>query len=439
MSDFSFLKDLSRRDFVKILSVAGTGTLIYPGHLLPNEITGTETKVVIVEDKNATSGNTINAQVVRIMIDEGIKELTGIKDTGEAWKSLFPGIDALKTIALKVNCINSSMSTHPTFTYAVADSISTMKFGNQLYNNNNIIIYDRTTNELKSAKYTINTTNTGVRCFATNQTGIGYSTETYNVAGNTQKISKIVTEIADYLVNLAVMKNHSGAGVTLCMKNHYGTCNNPGNLHGDYCNEYIPALNALEPIKSKQKVFIVDALYGVISGGPGGSPQVTPKKIIMGTDIVAVDYYGRKLLADSGCKTTGSAAKHIDTAASKYNLGIIDPQKIELINIKDPSTPVSVDEKETGMVQLEQNTPNPFEKNTTFRFNLTNESEIEMLVYDLNGTNVRHIASGIFPGGYNTISWDGTTDDGSDLPTGIYICSLNSKNFNKSIILRKVN
>lgn len=72
------------------------------------------------------------------------------------------------------------------------------------------------------------------------------------MGGRSQRLSKIVTEMADYMINLSVLKNHGIAGATLCLKNHYGTCDKPGDLHSRHADPYIGALNALDPIQKKQ-------------------------------------------------------------------------------------------------------------------------------------------------------------------------------------------
>ena len=304
-------------------------------NLLQGENSADNVKVVVVEDTTATTGNKINVPTVQVMVDEGIKKLTGINDIGSAWKSLLPGVTNSSKIAVKVNCL-FTLSTHPDVTYAVCNSMKKMLFSNVPFPENNIIIYDySSTNLTNNGKYTINKQTRGIRCFGTDN---GYSSQTYDVAGSQQKLTKIVTEMTDYLVNIAVLKNHGTSGITLCMKNHYGTCNNPGGLHGNNCDPYIGALNSLAPIKSKQKVFIIDALFGIKSGGPGGSPQFTANRIFLASDIVAIDSVGRKFLADNGC-SSASYAHHIDNAATQYALGVNDLSKIDVINIKNTSAP----------------------------------------------------------------------------------------------------
>ena len=106
-------------------------------------------------------------------------------------------------------------------------------------------------------------------------------------------------------------------------------------MYINYGDPYIPAPNALEPIKSKQCINILDAIYGVHEGGPYGGPTFVANKILMSQGIFAVDYLGREMLEEQGGRTV-SRASHIDSAAD-YGIGTNDPTKMEIIGITDPS------------------------------------------------------------------------------------------------------
>jgi uncharacterized protein (DUF362 family) len=423
---------MDRRNFLKSVSYAGIAGLILPRSALAADPSA-NSRVIILDDTAATSGTTINASVIQSIISSGIKSLAQGNDVGEAWKAMLPGVTATSKIGIKVNCINSSLSSHPAVANAIANSIRQMMFGGTAFPANNIIVFDRTESELRGAGYTINTSTTGVRCFATGTTGVGYSTQTYNVSGSSQQLSKIVTETIDFLINLAVLKNHSGAGVTLCLKNHYGTCSNPGGLHGNLCNPYAAAMSDLAPIRTKQKVNIIDALYGIRSGGPDGPPQFTAKTIIMSADIVATDYWGRKLLADNGCTTTGDA-DHIDVAATTYGLGTNDPAKMDVVRIHNPSTTGVEPAPVPREVQLHQNFPNPFNPSTYIQFDLDRPLGVRLRVVDLAGRVVRTLIDGAMPAGEHVLFFDGR-----DLASGTYICELEaagSRLFQKMILLK---
>jgi uncharacterized protein (DUF362 family) len=322
----------NRRNFVKILSAIGATGFINPPKLFPSFVQTAKSRLVIVEDKKAINDTSINKEIAQKMVDDGVRSLTNINDIGKAWKSFFPNISSKSIIAIKVNCRFFSMPTHPEVTYAVVNGLKKMIFDGTAFPENNIIIYDNFKAQLKKSGYTINTSEQGVRCFSSDTT-VGYSEQSFDVNGTSQRLSKVVTEIADYLINISVLKNHdSVSGVTLCLKNHFGTCDNPRDMHSNSGDPFIAELNALPPIKEKQCVNICDALFGIRSGGPDGFPQFKANVIIMSKDIVAVDYWGRKILENNGCKSIKQAS-HIDTAATKYKLGTNDPSKMEVINI----------------------------------------------------------------------------------------------------------
>jgi len=415
-----------RRTFLKMTTAMGVAGLVYPRGLFAAP-TAANSRVVIVDDPASISGLTVNAAVVQTMVNAGIRSLTQNNDLNQAWKLLLPGVSSTSKIALKVNCINSSLSTHPAVALAVANSLKQLNFGGIPFPDNNIIIFDRTTWELQAAGYTLNTSASGVRCFATNSAGVGYSAQSYNVAGQSQTLSTIITNTADFLVNIAVLKNHGDAGVTLCLKNHYGSCINPGNLHGDYCNPFVPALNGLAPILNRQKVFIIDALAGITSGGPSGPPRIFPKKLIFSADIVAGDYQGRKLLADNGCTTTATAT-HIDTAATTYSLGTNNPAQMDVIALSSPTSVRSDRVEIPAAFTLEQNYPNPFNPVTTIQFSIVDPQFTILKVFDVLGREVARLAHGLYPAGRHTFRFDA-----SGMPGGTYFCRLTAGDFHQTI------
>jgi uncharacterized protein (DUF362 family) len=438
MAKSSFLQRIDRRTFLRIMSFTGAAGLIYPNRIISSLLPTTLSRIILVEDDSATSGYLINENTVQTMVNAGIKTLAQKDNLSDSWKTLLTGVDPTKKISIKVNCINSSMPTHPKVTYAVAESLKQLNFSGSFFPDNNIIIFDRTNWELQSCGYKLNTSGIGVRCFGTDSSGAGYSSQFFNVSGKNQKISKIVTEMADYLINIAVLKNHSMAGVTLCLKNHYGTCHNPGNLHSNDCDPYVPALNALDPILAKQQVNIIDALYGVKQGGPGGSPQFTPNQLLFSQDIVAADYWGRKTLQDNGCRTI-SDAHHVDTATTSYNLGTNNPAEMDVVKLTNPTTAANKREKTkpTDFV-LEQNYPNPFNAQTQIRFYLPSVSETTLTIFNTTGNRIRRLLNNRLTKGWHQIIWDGLNDSGKPVASAVYLCRLKTGSFNKSIIMQMV-
>jgi len=441
MTGEDLLRMLDRRTFLKILSFTGVSGLIYPREVISSLTSPPSSRLVVVEEDSATSGTTIDSEAVQVMVDSAIRVLALKDDVGAAWMQLMPNLGPESVVAIKVNGINTSMPTHPQVTYAVAESLKRISFGGEPFAENNIVIFDRGSPRLPGSGYALNSSDMGVRCIETPT--VGYSQETYDVGGRSQRLSRIVTEMADYIINISVLKNHGIAGATLCLKNHYGTCDKPTNLHSGYGDPYIAALNALDPIRGKQRLNICDALLGVRSGGPGGRPQFAANKLVVSQDIVAVDYWGRKILEENDCATLG-AASHIDTAAASYGLGTNDPLQMEVVEIENPTVnpPPTAVESSAGnsgrpeFFQLMQNFPNPFNGQTQVRFHLPEAADIRMAVYNSGGQRVRNLIGGRLGSGWHQVTWDGTNDRRRTVASGIYICQLEGGEFRKGIVIQ---
>ncbi|MBN1290993.1 MAG: DUF362 domain-containing protein [Candidatus Latescibacteria bacterium] len=438
-------RKLTRRNFLNCASGSVQGMMLYPllkeTSAFGSEIQNDKSTVVKVSDDSVVIDNAVDHATIQIMLDTAIQNLMGTNVTGDAWKSLFPGITKDSVISIKVNCINSSLSSHPEVAYSIVNGLTRMKFDDVFFPEENIIIWDRTNNELKSAGYSLNTGDTGVKCFGTNQSGVGYAATTYNVNGVTQRLSNILTDISDYVINLCVLKNHGTSGLTFSMKNHYGSCSSPGNLHGSYCNPYIPALNSLSPIRDKQVINICDAVWGIISGGPSGAPQIMPKTLVLSTDTVACDYICAQILEENGCKTISRAQHIAEAAKAPYNLGTDDPEKINLIELKNPTVNVKEEQTKDSTpygFRLYQNYPNPFNSETTLSYQLFEPADVKMEIYNIQGALVDRLVYGTQSSGYYRVQWNGTSLNGSAVASGIYFSRFSVGNIRRNVRMQYV-
>jgi hypothetical protein len=69
---------------------------------------------------------------------------------------------------------------------------------------------------------------------------------------------------------------------------------------------------------------------------------------------------------------------------------------------------------------LFQNTPNPFNPTTVIGFALPEATPVRIRVYSSGGQVLRHLVSGTFPKGYSEVTWDGLTDRGHPVGSGVY-------------------
>ncbi|HIE06008.1 MAG TPA: DUF362 domain-containing protein, partial [bacterium (Candidatus Stahlbacteria)] len=371
----------------------------------------------------STSGSNINQSIVQIMIDEGIKELTGIGNVGDAWKSVFPGINQSDVISIKINCINSALPSHREVSEPIIEGLAQMDFGGNSYIRNNVIVWDRSDGELTSSGYDIYTGSQQdrYRCFGTNHSGVGYDYgNPLNVNGVTEYPSNIISQYNRFLIDLACLKTHSSATATLCLKNHFGSVHAPGNLpHSNGCDPYIPALNAQirDVLGDPQKIFIVDGLFGRCGNwGPGGNPDANQQLIVMSTDPVATDYVAQERINDWRT-SNGYApidAQHIHTAAGPpYNLGTDNPDEMDIRWIIDPS--VRVSEYEGDGVAILSVEPNPFRTKTDLRIGLKEATQAQIILYNRLGQRSKKIYDGCLDRGEHRFSVNG-----QDLRSGIY-------------------
>jgi hypothetical protein len=73
---------------------------------------------------------------------------------------------------------------------------------------------------------------------------------------------------------------------------------------------------------------------------------------------------------------------------------------------------------------LAQNTPNPFNPNTTITFTLLSSSKVNLVVFNTSGKVVRTLVDEVRQAGQHTAFWDGTDERGENQPSGIYFYRL---------------
>jgi flagellar hook assembly protein FlgD len=55
---------------------------------------------------------------------------------------------------------------------------------------------------------------------------------------------------------------------------------------------------------------------------------------------------------------------------------------------------------------------------------------VRLAIFDVAGRRIRTLCDGrVAPAGVSTVVWDGTADDGRELPAGIYLCRLMTPGF----------
>ena len=74
---------------------------------------------------------------------------------------------------------------------------------------------------------------------------------------------------------------------------------------------------------------------------------------------------------------------------------------------------------------LIDNYPNPFNPTTTISFSIPEESNINLIVYNIKGQKVKQLVSNQLTSGVHSIIWNGDDDSGNSVDSGIYFYKLN--------------
>jgi uncharacterized protein (DUF362 family) len=285
--------------------------------------------------------------VVRKMVDDSILLLTGKKDIGEAWLSLFPKITPATKIAIKINTLNPVIPSDPVLVQAIIGGLRKIKV-------QNLSIFDgfnRT--ELDKIGYTAERfPGVTITHHRKDMTDFGDGP-----AGN-QPYARTLNE-CDYLINVPGIRGHDDfAGlVTMGFKSHYGSF--PPKYH-DMENGpgYLRDINCTGPVIKKTALTVFSGLWGLKEGhGPKGNPDdftvyakkidpasdnPNPNTVIMSTDPVAAEVQAIKVIRMRENRPYDAASMPDYLKASggiegaltpTYNIGVIEESKMDVRRI----------------------------------------------------------------------------------------------------------
>ncbi|MBC8416628.1 MAG: T9SS type A sorting domain-containing protein, partial [Candidatus Cloacimonetes bacterium] len=171
------------------------------------------------------------------------------------------------------------------------------------------------------------------------------------------------------------------------------------------------------------------AIYSNIEGGWEGTGNIDEDPLFVG--------YGNfpfSLLDDSPCvntaipDTTGLNLPEYDLAGNPRIFG----GRIEMGAYENQNVVVSIDENSIPLVtNLNQNYPNPFNPVTTISYQLPEESEVELSVYNIKGQKVKTLVNETKPAGEHSAIWNGKDSNGNQVSSGIYFYKLNTGYYQK--------
>jgi len=82
---------------------------------------------------------------------------------------------------------------------------------------------------------------------------------------------------------------------------------------------------------------------------------------------------------------------------------------------------------------LAQNFPNPFNPQTTIKFDMKAKGHVTLKIYNVAGQLVRTLFNGVKDAGSYKVTWDGMNNDGSKVASGVYFYKMDTAGYNKTL------
>lgn len=335
--DTNHMDGITRRDFIKKSAVTAVGLSALPliGSKALAEIGAAagpagNVRVCLIQSKTPIPAGSAAKSVFDRMLDEGIKYVYGQENPKLFWKSTFSKKDR---VAIKVNNFGFRGNRGPQLAEAICDKMKLFAGVKP----ENIVVYENSDGALRNGGYRINHDGPGYRCYGTDH--VGHMEKPIRSGACNANYTKILDQCTA-LVNMPTLKAHNMAGVTISLKNHYGSFDNPRQYHGNDCDPFIADINAADIIRKKNRLVVCDAVKVLFAGGPEWYPQWTVDYdgILVSTDPVAMDAIGYSIIQElrkkSGLKQLpyNPKPKQIKSAA-KNGLGVADLSKIDFKRI----------------------------------------------------------------------------------------------------------
>jgi flagellar hook assembly protein FlgD len=80
---------------------------------------------------------------------------------------------------------------------------------------------------------------------------------------------------------------------------------------------------------------------------------------------------------------------------------------------------------------MENAYPNPFNPQTYIAYRLSENTDVNITVFDMLGRRVKTLFDGRQPAGSYHVYWNGTTETGSRAPSGGYIIRMETENMKR--------
>ena len=111
---------------------------------------------------------------------------------------------------------------------------------------------------------------------------------------------------------------------------------------------------------------------------------------------------------------------------------------VELLSCSNPNSIIEPNSR-IESYELSQNYPNPFNPTTTIDYSVQTQTVIEIKVFNSSGQLITTLVNESKTPGEYSVAWDGKSEMGSFVPSGVYFYQIKTKDFisSKKMILLK--
>ena len=286
--------------------------------------------VVGLAGAEAELGRPLAQETARSTVAGALAAALGSGSGVEAAALLFKPGD---TVGIKLNCLAGPlMSPRVELVESFVDLLAEAGVDRR-----RIIVFERSSRELKRAGFTIRQTGPPYRCVGTDN---DYEPLPSTSGAIGSCFARLVSTTCTALVSFGVVKDHDLAGVSAGMKNWYGVIHNPNKYHDSGCDPYVADVARHPFIRNKLRLTLLDGIVAQCHGGPAFRPGATFPlgQLAASTDQVAADLWAMQVIEAErrrrGLPTLEEAGRPVRflATAARYGLGVDDPDRLKLVS-----------------------------------------------------------------------------------------------------------
>jgi uncharacterized protein (DUF362 family) len=270
-----------------------------------------------IRARQVVADSAIHEELLREIVEEGVREVTGAASPGEAWNKLLRSDDV---IGIKFNHIGEEViNTSLPMAVQLVESLKSAGFSPD-----RIILIEAPWQASRRLK--------------TRPCPVGFAGPKVSFGSGEDELAAVLQEVSA-IINVPFLKTHNLAGMSCCLKNlSHALIRRPKLCHASACSPFVGDILALPQIRPKLKIHIVNALRAVFDGGPVPDRKSlwTHSGVLVSTDPVACDKVALDILNEQRATRKLPVIGNLDGqiphvhAAAAHGLGTDDQDYIEV-------------------------------------------------------------------------------------------------------------